>query len=76
MSIETGLDTGIVEKLAQVHVNTSHDGPSSSMKTSKHGVVLVPQPTDDPDEPLVRSLLASASVYASQQRYEFLTCVF
>jgi hypothetical protein len=60
MSIETGLDTGIVEKLAQVHVNPSHDGPSSSMKTSKHGVVLVPQPTDDPDEPLVRSLLASA----------------
>ena len=58
MSTATDADTGVVEKLTEVHV-TPYNGssPSSSLKTTKHGVILVPQPTDDPDEPLVRSLL-------------------
>ena len=30
-------------------------GPESDLKRSSHGVVLVPQPSDDPKDPLVRA---------------------
>lgn len=64
MSIATDVDTGVTEKLTEVHVTPYNGGsPSSSMKTTKHGVILVPQPTDDPDEPLVRSFFTYARVY-------------
>jgi hypothetical protein len=57
MSTNTGLDMGGAEKFAEVQVAPSKNDPSSAMKTTKNGVILVPQPTDDPDEPLVRSIL-------------------
>ena len=41
------------EKLGQVHEILSKGDPSASLKTTKTGILLVPQPTDDPDEPLV-----------------------
>lgn len=40
------------EKLTPVYVTPSPEA-SRSLKTTKHGIVLVPQPTEDPDEPLV-----------------------
>lgn len=41
------------EKLDEIHDTSSKVDPSLVLKTTKTGILLVPQPTDDPDEPLV-----------------------
>ena len=55
---------------SQKHVDPVNEGSSTTLSTSlkinKAGIVLTPQPTDDPKDPLVRSLyLAIAEVLYS-----------
>jgi hypothetical protein len=42
-----------VEHVDHVSANSTHSSPRQD-KTTKNGIVLVPQPTDDPLDPLVR----------------------
>ncbi|OBT70406.1 hypothetical protein VE03_00216 [Pseudogymnoascus sp. 23342-1-I1] len=49
MSTIVVLGSGNLEKLPTSHATSSVS--SSSLKTTKNGILLVPQPTDDPDEP-------------------------
>jgi hypothetical protein len=72
--VDTGEGVYVVKQGVRIHQGETGSNSSLQLKTTKDGnVVLIPQPSDDPDDPLNWSWLKKNAVFMSLLPGCFLT---